>query len=61
MDENKIPTQAAIVAYCLSFMLYKLLFNGGLAEMGSLGGWALNLIVPGIIAAGAFFGAKQLT
>jgi hypothetical protein len=60
MDENKIPTQAAIVGFCLSFMLYKILLNGGFTTMGTLLGWVLNIIVPAAIAAGAYFGAKQL-
>jgi hypothetical protein len=60
MDENKIPTQAAIVGFCLSFMLYKILFNGGFSTMGDLLGWALNIVVPAAIAGAAFFAAKQL-
>ena len=67
MDNNKLPIQAGIIGYCLTFFLYKLLFNGGfltetglIIDGGGMMGWLLNFIVPALVAAGAYFGAKQI-
>ncbi len=57
MDDNKTPIYAAVIGFCLSFIIYQLIFNRG--GSGFLV-WVLAFVVPSVIAVAAFFVAKKM-
>jgi len=59
MDNNKVPIQAAVIGFCLSFIIYQIIFN--LSGGGGFLVWILAFLIPGIIAAVAFFVAQKMS
>lgn len=59
MDNNKVPIQAAVIGFCLSFIIYQVIFN--LSGAGGFLVWFLAFVIPCLIAAAAFFLAKKMT
>ena len=59
MDNTKVPIQAAIIGFCLSFIIYQVIFN--LSGGGGILVWILAFVIPCLIAAVAFFVAQKIT
>ena len=59
MDNNKVPIQAAVIGFCLSFIIYQIIFN--LSGGGGFLVWLLAFVIPCLIAAVAFFVTQKMT